>query len=283
MRYDLHTHSTCSDGTTTPTELAEEAHAIGLAGFSLTDHDTTEGWDEAREAARTRGLDFLPGMELTTTHGWRSAHLLAYGFDVANAELQGRLEMLREARRERAHEMVRRLRADFDADWDALLDGDSAAGAAAATASLGRPHLADLLVAGGYFRDRSHAFETALSPGGPYYVPTETLSTSEAIELVIAAGGVPVLAHPAAQRMRSPFAVEELAPLANLGLAGVETEHPENRPEWIAPLRDEAVRLGLLTTGASDYHGAGKPNRLGQCTSPIETVERIRAAAHTPA
>lgn len=273
MRYDLHTHSTCSDGTTTPTELAEEALAVGLAGFSLTDHDTTSGWAEARVAASTFGLDFLPGMELTTTHEYRSVHLLAYGFDDGDAALQGRLVMLRDARRERAHEMVRRLRADFTADWNTLLESD--------TASLGRPHLADVLVQGGFFRDRSHAFEEALSPRGPYYVPTETLSTREAIGLVRAAGGVPVLAHPAAERMRSPFDLTLLAPLAEAGLAGVETAHPENRPEWITPIHAEAQRLGLLTTGASDYHGTGKPNRLGECTSSAEIVAAIRAESHT--
>src|SRR5699024_11096662 len=108
MRFDLHTHSTYSDGTTSPTEIAESAAEIKLAGFALTDHDTTDGWDEARAAAATHNVDFLPGIELTTSHEGRSVHLLAYGIDVDDDPLQDRLKFLRDSRKFRAQEMVRR-------------------------------------------------------------------------------------------------------------------------------------------------------------------------------
>src|SRR5690606_27007047 len=115
--YDLHTHSIHSDGTTTPREVVELAHEIGLAGFALTDHDTTDGWDEAREHAERLGIDFLPGMEITTRDGHRSTHLLAYGLDPDFVPLQQELEVVRNSRVHRAHAMVRLLQADFAIEW----------------------------------------------------------------------------------------------------------------------------------------------------------------------
>ena len=116
-RYDLHTHSVHSDGTTTPAQIAEEAASIGLAGFALTDHDTIEGWGEARDTAEQVGIDFLPGMEVTTKHDWRSTHLLAYGIKPDSIELISALVRVRSSRHGRAQEMVSRLAADFDIDW----------------------------------------------------------------------------------------------------------------------------------------------------------------------
>lgn len=278
MRFDLHTHSTYSDGTTSPSEIAREAARTGLTGFSLTDHDTIEGWQEARDTAAEVGLEFLPGIELTTHHIDRSVHLLAYGIDPLYDPLQDRLLFLRDARRVRAQEMVRRLRRDFTYDWDALL-ADADAGV---IQSVGRPHLADALVAAGYFADRSHAFAEALSPRSKYYVPTANLDTVTAIALVEQAGGVSVLAHPAAFRMRAPLSLSAIRALAHAGLSGVEIWHPENRPEWIHAIEAEAKQLGLLLTGASDYHGAGKPNTLGEHTSGREVIEAIRSRVHTP-
>lgn len=271
-QYDLHTHSSVSDGTTTPAAIAEEAAEIGLAGFALTDHDTTDGWAEARAAATAHKIDFLPGIELTTTHEWRSIHLLAYGPDETDADLQDSLNALRESRRTRAHEMVRRLSRDFELDWDQVLSLTETEG----VQSIGRPHFADALVAAGFFANRSEAFERALSPSGPYYVPTLYLDTTQAIELVRDAGGFPVLAHPAARRMRKPIEAERIRLLTDHGLGGIELRHPEHRADWVQPLVPLAHDLGLIVTGSSDYHGAGKPNRLGEHTSSRETVARIR-------
>lgn len=277
-RYDLHTHSTISDGTTSPSEIVQEAARIGLAGISLTDHDTTDGWAEAREASAAAQIEFLPGIEITTTHEMRSIHLLAYGPNEAYEPLQDKLDYLRGARKKRAAEMIQRLRKDFHLNWDDLIvQADINR-----VQSLGRPHLADALVRGGFFRDRSHAFEDALSPSGPYYVPTATLSTVEAITLVRAAGGFPVLAHPAAFRMRRPVAVEAIEDLATVGLGGVEIYHPENRDDWITPIKERAEALGLVVTGSSDFHGEGKPNRLGEYTTPEEVFTDIRGRVATP-
>lgn len=272
--FDLHTHSVYSDGTTSPGAIAREATDVGLEGFSLTDHDTMAGWEEARVAAASLGIEFLPGIELTTHTGARSAHLLAYGPDPEHLELGTELAQLRDSRVLRARAMADRLSADFDIDWETVF--------AEAGESVGRPHLADALVAAGYLPDRSAAFASTLSPRGPYYLPTYALDTVEAIRLVRAAGGLPVLGHPAAHRMRSPFSPSELAELARAGLWGVELDHPENRVDWVPPLRAVAVELGLAVTGASDYHGAGKANRLGEYRTDAGLVAEIRARVATP-
>lgn len=274
-RYDLHTHSVHSDGTTTPAEIAVEAAELGLAGFALTDHDTVAGWDEARRATAAAGIDFLPGMEITTKHDWRSTHLLAYGLDPDSAALQTELAQVRESRVGRAREMVERLSADFDIDWYSVIE-------AGADRTVGRPHIADALVTAGYFDNRSAAFADVLRPGSPYYVPTYAIETLDAIALVRAAGGVAVLAHPAAGRMSRAVDLSALGAFVDAGLWGIELEHPENRVEWLPPLAVFAAEHGLHVTGASDYHGEGKPNRLGERTSGAETWEAIRALVAVP-
>lgn len=268
-RYDLHTHSLFSDGTTTPTEIAVEAAELGLAGFSLTDHDTVVGWAEAREAAASVGIEFLPGMEITTTHGWRSTHLLAYGFDPAATELVGELNRVVSSRLGRAREMVTRLAADFDVDWHAVIEGGE-------DRTIGRPHIADALVSAGYFPDRGAAFEDVLHPRSPYYVPTYAIDTVDAIRMVREAGGVSVLAHPAAARLNQPMDLGSIRAFAKAGLWGIELDHPENLEEWLPPLAAVAASHKLWVTGASDYHGAGKPNRLGERTSSAEVWQAIR-------
>lgn len=273
--FDLHTHSTFSDGTTRPEEIAVEAAALGLAGFALTDHDTIDGWDEAREAARSTGVDFLPGIEITTEYRHRSRHLLGYGIDPGFAELFTALAVVRDSRLTRAREMVRRISADFAISWESVVGDEEAR-------TVGRPHIADALVAAGYFPDRSTVFERLLHPRSAYYISTYAIETAEAIRLVRAAGGVAVLAHPAATRQRLPVSAEDLRALASDGLWGVELQHPENRSDWLPALERTAVESGLEITGASDYHGAGKPNRLGECTTDSGVVARLRALVATP-
>lgn len=275
-RFDLHTHSVHSDGTTTPGQIAQLAAEIGLGGFALTDHDTTEGWAEGRAAAAAAGLEFLPGMEITTRHAGRSTHLLAYGLDPDDAALGAVLARVRESRVERAREMVRRLATDFDLEWEAVIDPEG-------SRTVGRPHIADALVAAGYFADRSAAFADVLRPGSPYYLPTYAIDTIEAIGLVRDAGGVTVLAHPAAGRHHRAIDAAALAGLVEAGLWGIELEHPENREEWIPMLASLAAAHELRVTGASDYHGAGKPNLLGERSSTAETWAAIRSQVAVPA
>lgn len=273
--YDLHTHSAFSDGTTSPTQIAAEAAAAGLLGYALTDHDTIGGWDEARAGAAQHGVSFLPGIEITTKHRGHSRHLLGYGMNPAPGELFTALTHVRDARLVRVKEMVRRVSVDYAITLeDVVGTGD--------VATVGRPHIADALVAKGYFVDRSTAFEQVLHPGSPYYLGTYAIETGEAIRLVRAAGGVSVLAHPAAFRQRAATSVAHLAELAAAGLWGIELAHPENREDWLPPLTAAAAELGLEVTGSSDYHGNGKPNRLGEQRTGVEVVERLRAIVATP-
>lgn len=274
-RFDLHTHSVHSDGTTTPTEISELAASIGLAGFALTDHDTTEGWEEGRAAASAAGLAFLPGMEITTLHEGRSTHLLAYGLDPSHEELNTALARVRESRVGRAREMVRRLSADFDIVWETV-------NAEGSLRTVGRPHIADALVSAGYFVDRTAAFADVLRPGSPYYLPTYAIDTVEAIRMVRDAGGVAVLAHPAAGRHHRAVDLSAVATLVEAGLWGIELDHPENRREWIPVLAKFADAQGLHVTGASDYHGAGKENLLGEHTSTEEIWDAIRTQVVVP-
>lgn len=278
MSYDLHTHSTHSDGTTSPQQIAQQAAQLGLEGFALTDHDTTQGWEEARSEALQTGISFLPGIELTTTYNHQSLHLLAYGPQADHPRLVESLTALRQSRHSRVKKMIHRLRQDFVYDWDRLIAHSQQLG----DVSIGRPHLADALVEAGYVQTRSEAFAKILSPASPYYLPTITPSTPDAIALVAEAGGVSVLAHPAAFRMRAPVSPSMLRELSNMGLSGVEIHHPENRAEWIAPLHRVANEIGLIITGSSDYHGVGKPNLLGECTTPTDVVEIIRGRVSTP-
>lgn len=271
-RYDLHTHSLHSDGTTAAAEIAVEAASVGLAGFSLTDHDTVEGWNGARAAAAEAGIDFLPGMEITTKHDYRSTHLLAYGFEPTAPELTAALARVRDSRHGRAREMVTRLAADFDIDWHSIIEGGE-------DRTLGRPHIADALVGAGYYADRGAAFDDVLHPRSPYYVPTYAIETEDAIRMVLQAGGVPVLAHPAAARQSRAVDLAALERFVAAGLWGIELDHPENRADWLPPLASFAASHGLHVTGASDYHGAGKANRLGERTSSAETWQAIRGLA----
>ncbi len=275
--FDLHTHSSFSDGTTRPSEIAREAAALGLGGFALTDHDTIAGWDEAREAAATVGIGFLPGIEITSEHDGRSRHLLGYGIDpgARGSELFSALDEVRRSRLQRAQEMVRRLSRDYAISWeDVVGDGDAR--------TVGRPHIADALVLAGYFPDRGTVFERVLHPGSRYYIGTYAVATRDAIRMVREAGGATVLAHPAAIRQRGPVTDAELRLLADAGLWGIELSHPENRESWLPPLERSAAAIGLEATGASDYHGAGKANRLGERTTGEEIVARLRERLATP-
>lgn len=263
-------HSSCSDGTQRPAEVVADARRAGLGTIALTDHDTTDGWDEAARAARAHGMTLIPGAEVSARHEGRSVHILAYLFDPDAPELAGQLERLRRSRTGRARELVTRLSRDVDVTWDdvrAQRAGD---------ATLGRPHIADALVARGVVASREEAFATLLSPRGPYYVAHEAPTPLEAVRAIVAAGGVAVIAHPAGRGMLPHSALVELI---DAGLAGLELDHRENTEHGRAWLARVAAEHDLITTGSSDYHGAGKPNRLGENTTSDAMVSRILARA----
>jgi predicted metal-dependent phosphoesterase TrpH len=272
---DLHTHSSVSDGTQTPAELVRAAAAAGLGTVALTDHDSTAGWADASAEASAQGIDFVPGMELSTRFGWKSVHMLAYFFDPEDAALVAECERIRDGRRTRAESMVARIAEDYELTWEDVL-AHTAPGA-----SVGRPHIADALVTRGHVLNRSEAFETLLHPRGGYFEPLYAPSPLDGVKLIRGAGGVPVLAHPATHGRDNVLDARYLTSLVDAGLVGLEVDHRENTDDGKAYLLEFARAHDLVVTGSSDYHGAGKPNRLGENTTSPAALERIFRASST--
>ncbi|UCR89062.1 PHP domain-containing protein [Mycetocola spongiae] len=268
---DLHTHSSVSDGTQSPRELIFAAAAAGLGTVALTDHDTTAGWHEAAAAVPDAGITLIPGMELSTRHGRVSVHMLAYLFDPENAALRAETEKIRAARMTRAATIVSNIAADYALDWEDVL-AQTRPGT-----TIGRPHIADALVARGHSVTRSAAFDTILHPRNGYTIPLYAPDPLEAIGLIRAAGGVPVIAHPATGSRGNLIPEEIVVQMIEAGLAGLEVEHRENTVEGKAWLRELAAKYSLIETGSSDYHGAGKPNLLGENSTGIAAVAEIIA------
>lgn len=268
---DLHTHSSVSDGTESPTALIAAARRAGLDVVALTDHDTTAGWAEAARAARSEGIALVRGAEISCKADGVSVHLLSYLHDPDEPELARVLTQARHSRLERAREMVRRLSADTGLTWaDVAAQADDGA-------TIGRPHIADALVARGVVSGRSEAFETLLSPSGPYYVRYRAPEATQAVRLVRQAGGVPVFAHPRAAARGRIVRSAVIREMAGAGLAGLEAAHRDHTDQDRRHLHHLADELDLFTTGSSDYHGAGKPNELGEHTTHPEVLALIEA------
>ncbi len=266
---DLHAHSTVSDGTESPARLMQQAAAAGLWGVALTDHDSTSGWAEAAAAVPDTGVVLIPGMELSTREGFMSVHMLAYLVDPLDEGLLAETARIRESRLTRAEEIVRRIGRDYELSWEDVL-AQTADGT-----TIGRPHIADALVARGHVATRSAAFAGILHPRAGYAQPHYAPDPLTGVRLIRAAGGVPVLAHPGTRGAEQVIPPHRLERLVDAGLFGLEVDHPENRADAKPRLRALAERFGLAVTGSSDYHGAGKPNRLGESRTVPEVVERL--------
>ncbi|MCU1432078.1 MAG: phosphatase [Actinotalea sp.] len=276
MRIDLHTHSVASDGTDEPAQLVAAAARAGLDVVALTDHDTTRGWSEAEGAAVAHGVGLVRGAEISCRSGGVSVHLLSYLHAPDDAGLLAECERTRTARRTRARDMVERLSADFALTW-ADVEEQTVTGT-----TVGRPHIADALVALGHVPDRSAAFASLLAVGSPYYVEHYAPDAVRAVALVRAAGGVPVMAHPAAAARGRVVAARVIEEMADAGLAGLEVHHRDHDAAQREHLLALAGRLGLLVTGSSDYHGEGKPNLLGENTTAPEVLDAIEAQGALP-
>jgi len=269
VRIDLHTHSSASDGTERPADLVRAAAAAGLDVVALTDHDTTRGWSEAAEALPS-GLTLVRGAEISSAYDGISLHLLAYLFDPSHAELAAEMSMALDDRVPRAKAIVAKLAdAGYPVTWELVLDQLQDG------ATVGRPHIADTLVAAGVVADRNEAFTTLLHDDGPFFVGHYYVDAVRAVELVRAAGGVPVFAHPAAATRGTTVGDDAIRAMAAAGLAGLEVDHRDNAPADRERLRALAGELGLLVTGASDYHGSGKDNRLGEHTTDPAVLEQL--------
>ncbi|SDQ71893.1 PHP domain-containing protein [Quadrisphaera sp. DSM 44207] len=274
MLIDLHTHSTASDGTDTPAGLVAAAAEAGVRVLAITDHDTTAGWAAAAAQAERSGVLLVPGAEVTCRAGARggvTVHLLSLLHDPAHEPLAAALAASREGRLDRARRMTELLSEDFPITWDDVL------ARAASGAVVGRPHVADALVAAGVVRSRDEAFASLLADGSPYVLRLGAPHPVDAVRLVRAAGGVPVIAHALASARGRVLSEELLEEMAAAGMAGVEVDHRDHDEAARARLRDFAAASGLLTTGSSDYHGTGKANRLGEHTTSREAFERVLA------
>jgi len=270
VRIDLHAHSNVSDGTQAPGAVMASAAEAGLDVVALTDHDSTDGWDEAASAARSNGVALVPGMEIScrTTEGI-SVHLLCYLHDPEHPGLLEEITKAKDARFTRAERMVSLLAEDYPLSWDDVIHH------VAPGATLGRPHIADALVAAGVVADRTEAFESILTSRSRYFVQHYAPDPAFAVELVRAAGGVPVFAHPVASARGRIVGERTYREMIDAGLAGLEIYHRDNPEEGRTFLRKLADRHGLLVTGSSDYHGAGKPNLLGENLTSPEVFARI--------
>jgi predicted metal-dependent phosphoesterase TrpH len=275
---DLHLHSNHSDGTEAPAEVMRQAHAYGVRTAALTDHDRTTGWDEAAAAAAGLGMTFIPGMELSAKHEWRSVHVLGYLFDPTDPALVAETERIRGDRIGRAERIVRSIGRDYDLLWDDVLAQTTA------DATVGRPHIADALIARGIVRDRTEAFDGILHPREGYYEPHYAPDPLTAVRLITEAGGVAIIAHPATSGRDRMMPVPFVEQLIAAGLGGFEIEHRENTASGKRVLREIAQKHDLIVTGSSDYHGAGKPNRPGENTTSDAMVARLidRATGSSP-
>ncbi|MGW7685292.1 PHP domain-containing protein [Kribbella sp. NPDC054772] len=280
MRIDLHTHSNRSDGTDPVDVLMTHARQAGLDVIALTDHDTADGWVDGRRAAEELGIGFLPGLEISCKLDGISVHLLGYLPDPAYPPLAADLQVVREGRTDRIPTIVARLNS-----IGVPLTVDEVLAQATGTPSVGRPHVADALVANGTVANRSEAFDKYLADGRAGHVPHYAIEPGRAIDLVREAGGVPVIAHPWGRSSYKVMTEDTVARLVqDHGLAGIEVDHQDHSPESRDALRAIANNLGIIYTGSSDHHGAGKIDHdLGVNTTEPEQFERLLEVAKTNA
>ena len=271
-RIDLHTHSTASDGTTPPADLVREAWDAGLDVVALTDHDTTAGWAQAVDALPA-GLSLVRGAEISCSHDGISLHLLAYLFDPLEPAFAERRRALRESRVGRAERMVRLLEADgHPVSWPQVQ--------AIAGGTVGRPHVAQALIAAGLVGSIEEAFTPDwIGTRGRYWAAKMELGVLEAIRLVTGAGGVAVFAHPEASKRGRTVGDGVIRAMADAGLAGLEVDHVDHDEDARRHLRELADELGLLATGSSDFHGTNKSIALGAHVTSESAYEQIVARA----
>lgn len=277
---DLHSHSTASDGSLCPAELAAAAAEAGLVGLALTDHDTVDGLAEFQAAGRALGLAALGGVEISLEHPSGSMHLLAYNLS-GQETVPEALSRLKKFREERNRKMLERLAGlGCRLSWDRLKELSGGG-------QLGRPHFAALLVEDGYCRSREEAFERFLGRGRPGYVDKVRLSSREGLAMVRRAGWVPALAHPVSLNLDPAGLRAAVCALKDEGLAALEAVHPSHNPDQTLFLKKLARDLDLAVTAGSDFHGAAKPDIslewVKSAGSPgWEMVERLRDRLPAP-
>jgi predicted metal-dependent phosphoesterase TrpH len=274
---DLHTHSTASDGSYTPTVLITEAAKCGLSAIALTDHDTIAGLEEAALAAAERGIHFVHGVELEIA--WNQGgefHLLGLGLNSPAPGFKAALEELARRRLNRNMEMIERMnKAGISVLYDdviSLAGGLEAAGPQSRH-SIGRPHFAAFLVKKRIVKNREQAFRRYLGKGKPFYIPKAGLEFEKAVEIIRDSGGVTILAHPMSLYTawgRLPGLIKDLQ---KKGLDGLEAWHPNARVTDCKRLDEIGKKLGLYVTAGSDFHGEARPGRKLGITAGGKKIE----------
>lgn len=276
MAYDLHTHSNCSDGSLPPEEVARRAARAALTGIALTDHDTTAGVERAAAVAGAE-LRVLTGCEFSAEVDGDSVHVLGIAFDADEPVFAEARQAIRDDRVRRAERTVERLRElGAPVTYEQVLE-------AAGGAAVGRPHIARAMVAAGVVGTVDEAFSLDwIGTGGRAYVPKQAVTPVEAVALIRGAGGAAVLAHPSLHHGAPAVAESLVRAMAAAGLAGIETEHPDQPEPERARWRALAAELGLATTGGSDDHGELTGYRLGACTTTEEALTALLATREVP-
>ncbi|MGB3295486.1 MAG: PHP domain-containing protein [Phormidesmis sp.] len=268
---ELHSHTTCSDGSLTPAALVEFAAERGVKALAITDHDTMAGWDEAIAAAAPLSLEIVPGLELSTVYNGRSMHIL--GFYPDREKLRSPLRSRIEGRKRRAHKMAEKLaKLGYPIELPAMPEAMAP----------GRPHIASALKKAGHVGSHHEAFDRFLKDDGPAYVPYEKFTAQAGIVLLLSCGAVPVWAHPYIFRGGTVKTV--LPELVEAGLMGIEVYHPTHSPSQTRKLEEYCQTYGLLMTGGSDYHGPKKEKNpdfrdLNDLAVPLGLLPPLKAAA----
>jgi predicted metal-dependent phosphoesterase TrpH len=269
---DLHVHSTASDGRYSPAEIIRKAAEVGLTIIAISDHDTVDGIPDTLSAAREfPQLRVVPAVEISTDIPNGEAHVLGYFIDYTNQNFKASLEQMRNSRLERAHKMVEKLRVmGFGIEWRRVRE-------IAGNSTLGRPHIAQALLEKGYTESFKEAFSKYIGHGGPAYVEREKLTPAEAVQLVLKANGLPVLAHP----LTVPDPESTVRELKAFGMVGIEVYYADYPFEKVSSLLDLANKYNLIPTGGSDYHGIDDitETMIGDINVPIRFVEELFAMA----
>lgn len=277
-RCDLHTHSQASDGMQPPAENVKLAKQRGLSAVALTDHDTVAGVAEAQWAGREYGIDVVAGVEISTRAGGKDIHVLGYYVNTEDEKFLERLRGLREAREERNHLIIAKLQElGLEISWQEVIDGLGRP--LEPDESIGRPHMADVLVRKGYAADMRDAFNRYLAEGQPGYVSVPRVAPEDACQWIKDAGGAAVIAHPGLYR--DDELVRRI--LVDAHPDGIEVVHSDHGPEEERRYAELAREFGLIQTGGSDYHGVRQGvvfhGDLGSKTVTIDVLDKLRAAA----
>lgn len=270
-RADLHTHSSASDGSDSPTELVRKADAIKLGGIALTDHDTMDGIQEFMKADASDDLVRVPGLEISTEYEKKEVHILGYFVPLDSKPLNDRLEFLRKSRHDRLPKMIQKLNnLGIEITLEELYEDLEG------VASPGRPHVAQALIKKGTVKTTLEAFQKYLASDKPAFVKKERLDTVEAVKLLRSVGAVPVVAHPLTVKVQDLRSFVET--LMNAGLMGVEVEYDYSfmgMHRASDEVREAIQDLNVLHTGGSDYHGTVHHTDIGSVTVPIEVIDSL--------